>query len=288
MAALGPPWVRSAVDDRSGAAVVEVALHPGAPDGQSGEGDREQASSGALSHDVFPSLRRVLDDALSATKHWRRLLACASSVRGSWAAVLSFQHHLAKMHPEDLRVHSGEIPPTVRPHPPAKHQTSVAEFVAEGTVVDVRGLTFRFRRLRLHNLSRNSPIQMEAEVVLPHPPGTAQVSGVFGPRTGTASPLSGSFTLRGADLSKYEELEGILMGSGKFQGTLAALGVKGQADLAGFRARPKGPTTAVRAEYAVTVNGTTGETRLEQANVHFLRTRLAVSGSVGQDNRARF
>ena len=123
---------------------------------------------------------------------------------------------------------------------------------------------------------------MEAEIALPHPPGTAQASAVFGPWKGAASPLSGSFTLRGADLSKYEALEGILTGSGKFQGTLAALGVKGQADVAGLRVRRKGPLTAVRAEYTAIVNGTTGETRLERADVDFLRTRLAVSGLIGK------
>lgn len=152
-------------------------------------------------------------------------------------------------------------------HPPGKHETGVGELVADGAVLEVRGMTFRFRRLRLHDLSRNSAIRMEAEVALPHPPGTAQASAVFGPWKRAATPVSGSFTLKGADLSKYEELEGILSGSGKFQGTLAALGVKGQADLAGFRARRKGPATAVGTEYAVIVNGTTGETRVEQADV---------------------
>jgi hypothetical protein len=58
--------------------------------------------------------------------------------------------------------------------------------------------------------------------------------------------------------------------------------VKGQADLAGFRVRRKGPATAVRAEYAASVNGTTGETRLGQADVQFLQTRLAVSWLIGK------
>jgi hypothetical protein len=94
--------------------------------------------------------------------------------------------------------------------------------------------------------------------------------------------------LNGADLSKYKELEGIMMGSGKFQGTVAALGVKGQADLAEFRVRRKGPATAIRAQYAATVNGTSGETRLEQADVHFYRTRLAISGSIGKTTTLDF
>lgn len=176
----------------------------------------------------------------------------------------------------------------MRLHPPGKHETEVGEFVADGAVLDVRGMTFRFRRLRLHDLSRTSAIRIEAEVASPHPPGTVEVSALFGPWKGVASPVSGSFTLKGADLSKYEALEGILTGSGKFQGSMAALGVKGQADLAGFRVRRKGPATAVRAEYAASVNGTTGETRLEPTDVHFLRTRLAVSGLIGRTTRLNF
>jgi hypothetical protein len=239
----------------------------------------------------FPSPGCVLDDAVferdgaSAPLGRMRQL----SVRGSWAAVLMLQHHLAEMQPEDLRVSIPEkVPPPMRLHPPGKHETSVGEFVADGTVLDVRGLTLRFRRLRLHDLSRNSPIRIEVEVALPDPPGTAQASAVFGPWKGAASPLSGSFTLKGADLSKYNSVEGILKGSGKFQGALAALGVKGNADVADFRVRGKGPATPIRAEYAATVNATSGETRLQHADVHFLQTRLAVSGLIGRSTTLDF
>jgi hypothetical protein len=58
------------------------------------------------------------------------------------------------MQPEDLRVSIPEkVPAPMRLHPPAKHETGVGEFVADGAVLDVRGMTFRFRRLRLHNVS---------------------------------------------------------------------------------------------------------------------------------------
>jgi hypothetical protein len=94
--------------------------------------------------------------------------------------------------------------------------------------------------------------------------------------------------LKGADLSKYEALEGNLTASGKFQGTVAALGVKGEAELPQFRVRRKGPATAIRAHYTATVNGTTGETQLKEADVQFLRTRLAVSGSIGKTTTLDF
>jgi hypothetical protein len=211
------------------------------------------------------------------------------SIRGSWAAVLTLQHHLAEMQPEDLHVSIPEkVPPAMRLHPPAEHETEVGKFVADGTVLDVRGMTFRFHRLRLHDLSRSSAIRIEAEVALPHPPGTVQGSAVFGPWNGRASPISGSFAFKGADLSKYEALEGNLTGSGKFEGTMAAIIVKGEADLPQFRVRRKGPLTAIRAQYAATVNGTTGETQLQEADVQFLRTRLAVSGSIGKTTTLDF
>jgi AsmA-like C-terminal region len=191
--------------------------------------------------------------------------------------------------PEDLRVSIPEkVPPAMRLHPPAKHETDVGEFVADGAVLDVRGLTLRFLRLRLQDLSRKSAIRVEAKVLLPNPRGTAEASGVFGPWEGAASALSGSFTLKGADLSKYDSLSGILTGSGKFQGTLAALEVNGRAGVASFRVRRKGPATAVHAEYRASVNGTTGETRLEGAQFQFLKTHLAVSGSIGKTTTLDF
>jgi hypothetical protein len=52
--------------------------------------------------------------------------------------------------------------------------------------------------------------------------------------------------------------------------------------------RRKDPATAIRAHYAATVNGTTGETQLKEAEVQFLRTRLAVSGSIGKTTTPDF
>jgi hypothetical protein len=233
----------------------------------------------------FPSPGCVLDDAIFERNGAPVPLARMRqlSVRGSWAAALMLQHHLTEMQPEDLRVSiPDDVPAAMHLHPPARHETSIGEFVADGAVLGVRGLTFRFRRLRLYDLSRKSPIRIEADIVLPHPSGPAQVSAVFGPWKGAASSLSGSFNLQRADLSQYRELEGILSGSGTFQGTVAATNVKGQAEVAGLRVRRKGSATGVHAEYTAIVNGTTGETRLERADVNFLQTRLAVSGSVGK------
>jgi hypothetical protein len=252
-------------------------------------GSRLQAARFRMT--FFPSPGSVLDDATFERDGAQAPLARMRqlSVRGSWASVLTLQHHLAEMQPEDLHVSIPEkVPPAMRLHPPGKHETEVGEVVADGAVLEVRGMTFRFRRLRLHDLSRHSAIRIEVEVASPHPPGTVQAAALFGPWKGGASPLSGSFTLRGADLSRYEALEGILTGSGKFQGTLAAMSVKGQADVARFRVRRKGPATAVLAEYAATVSATTGETRLEQGDVQFLRTRLAVSGLIGKTTTLDF
>ena len=94
------------------------------------------------------------------------------------------------MQPEDLLLSIPEkVPPTMRLHPPGKHETEVGDFVADGAVLEVRGMTFRFSRLRVHDLSRRSAIRMETEVATPHPPGTVQASAVFRPvgRTGNAS-----------------------------------------------------------------------------------------------------
>jgi hypothetical protein len=109
--------------------------------------------------------------------------------------MLTLQHHLAEMQPEDLHVSIPEkVPPAMRLHPPAEHETEVGEFVADGAVLEVRGMTFRFQRLRLHDLSRSSAIRIEAEVASPHPPGTVQASAVFGPWNGRVSPIRGHST----------------------------------------------------------------------------------------------
>jgi hypothetical protein len=55
--ALDAPRVRSAPDDRSSAAMVQLAVHARASDGQFGESNRQQTSGIALSDDVFPKPR---------------------------------------------------------------------------------------------------------------------------------------------------------------------------------------------------------------------------------------
>src|SRR4051794_24680893 len=73
------------------------------------------------------------------TEHSGRMLSCASSVCGSWAAVLALQHHMAELQPEDLRVPIPEkVPSLMRLHPSGKHETGVGELVVEGATRRVR------------------------------------------------------------------------------------------------------------------------------------------------------
>jgi hypothetical protein len=140
----------------------------------------------------------------------------------------------------------------------------------------------------LHDLSRNSAIRIETEVALPNPPGVAQASAYLALGRGAASALKGSFTFKDGDLSTYKNMEGMLTASGKFEGTVASLSVKGQANVAGLRVRQKGPATDVRAEYVAVVNGKTGEVQLQPSDVQFLETRLGVSGSIGKTTTLDF
>lgn len=158
----------------------------------------------------FPNPGCVLDEPLFERDGAQAPLARMHQlrVRGSWTALLMLQHHVAEMQSDSLRVSIPEqVPPPMHLHPPAKHETSVGEFIADGAVLEVRGLIFRFPRLRLRDLSKNSAIRIETDTELPHPPGTAHVSAIFGPWAQAASPLSGSFALTGADLSKYDGLD---------------------------------------------------------------------------------
>ena len=134
----------------------------------------------------------VLDDAIFERDGANAPLARMRqlSVRGSWAALLMLQHHLAEMQPEDLLYPFRKrfLPRCVCTRR-VSTKRKFGDFVADGAVLEVRGMTFRFLRLRVHDLSRRSAIRMETEVATRHPPGTVQASAVFRPvgRTGNAS-----------------------------------------------------------------------------------------------------
>ena len=115
------------------------------------------------------------------------------------------------------------------------------------------------------------------------PPGEITTSGTFGPwhvDEPGETPVDGGFTFDHADLSVFRGISGILSAHGSYGGTLNTLDVHGETETPDFMVNISGHTVPLKTKYHAIVDGTNGDTVLEQIDASFLNTSLVARGGV--------
>jgi AsmA-like C-terminal region len=115
------------------------------------------------------------------------------------------------------------------------------------------------------------------------PPGEIETSGSFGPwQSGEPgkTPLHGTFTFDRADLGVFKGIAGILSARGSYGGTLERIDVRGESDTPQFTVMAGGHAIPLHATYHAIVNGTNGNTTLDEVDASFLHTSLVAKGGV--------
>ncbi len=144
-------------------------------------------------------------------------------------------------------------------------------------------LRFDIHRLELDSAGPGVPMNYDARLTNPKPPGEIVSKGTFGPWAADEpgdSPLAGEYVFEKADLGVFAGIAGILNSTGSFQGTLAAIEVKGEARVPDFRLKtPNNPVPLVT-KFEVLVDGTNGDTVLKPVHVTLGSTRFTTSGAV--------
>jgi hypothetical protein len=146
--------------------------------------------------------------------------------------------------------------------------------------------------LRMKELSIDRPMAFTASLQNAVPPGAIETSGTFGPwgrDEPGQTPLEGKFTFERADLGVFNGISGILSASGTFGGKLERIEVHGVTDTPDFTVKAGGHPMPLHATYHAIVDGTNGNTLLEQVDASFLNTSLTARGGVvkkpGADGR---
>jgi hypothetical protein len=137
--------------------------------------------------------------------------------------------------------------------------------------------------LRMEELAIDRAIPFEAELTNAVPPGQIDVAGRFGPWDTNEpgfTPLEGSFTFDDADLSVFDGIAGLLSARGSFGGMLQRIEVRGRTETPDFSVSSSGLPVPLRTEYHAIVDGTNGDTFLEEVGATFLKTSLAARGAV--------
>ena len=166
----------------------------------------------------------------------------------------------------------------------------IGEVVADGTVLNIFSKnpdkpphTFHIYKLRLHSLGMGRPMSFRATLTNPTPPGQIQTAGDFGPwqadDPGLTS-VSGSYTFRDADLSVFRGIAGLLSSQGKYQGVLRRVEVQGETDTPDFAVAVSGNPVYLKTHFNAVVDGTNGDTLLQQVEAHFLHSSMLYRGRV--------
>ena len=138
-------------------------------------------------------------------------------------------------------------------------------------------------QLQMQKVGINQSMPFEATLTNGVPPGEIAVKGSFGPWHSDNegdTPLEGTFDFAKADLGVFKGISGTLSSKGSFSGTLASLRVNGETDTPDFTVKVGGHPFPLHVKYKALVDGTNGDTRLEDIDANFLNSHLKAHGAV--------
>jgi hypothetical protein len=137
--------------------------------------------------------------------------------------------------------------------------------------------------LHMRDLGSLEPWPFKATLTNGVPPGEIDVNGKFGPwhrdEPGD-TPLEGAFNFAKADLGVFKGISGTLASHGYFGGTLAQLEANGETDTPDFTITVGGHPFPLHVKYQALIDGTNGDTRLNNIDAWFLNSYLHATGAV--------
>jgi hypothetical protein len=143
--------------------------------------------------------------------------------------------------------------------------------------------TWYMHDLRVESVSANTAMPFKAVLTNAQPPGQIDTQGSVGPwhRDDPGhTPVQGQFTFKDADLGVFKGIDGTLSAEGTYGGSLDRIEVLGETDTPDFTVTVSGQPVPLKTKYHAIVDGTNGDTRLENINASFMNTSLTAKGGV--------
>jgi hypothetical protein len=166
----------------------------------------------------------------------------------------------------------------------------VDQIDADGTFLEIlpkesgkSPLQFEISQLSLRSVGIGRPMEFQATLTNPEPPGLIRSSGHFGPwQSGEPgdTPVDGHYTFDNANLGVFSGIAGILSSTGDYKGQLNHIEVSGTTDIPDFRVSTSGYPVHLTTDFQAIVDGTNGDTYLQPVNARFLHTQLVCTGKV--------
>lgn len=166
----------------------------------------------------------------------------------------------------------------------------VEELVADGTVLRIlpenpqkEPLQFDLHQLHVESAGLGQPMDFEAVLDNPKPPGEIQTQGKFGPLAlpdPGSTPVSGEYVFERADLSVFGGIGGMLYSKGRFDGVLGRLEVEGFTETPDFRLKSAGHPVRLKTEFHAVVDGTNGDTLLRPVDAVVEESSFQTEGGI--------
>jgi hypothetical protein len=218
-------------------------------------------------------------------------------IRGSYNGLLRIHPRLDEVEVKGLHV---TIPPpsaSGQPSPVMPLTTSttgasitIGEIKTDGAVLEFmprqpgqEPFQLKIHRLTLENVGESGVIPYHATLFNSEPPGEIRSDGAIGPWNEDdpgSTPVTGSYTYEHANLAMFEGVSGTLSSQGKFSGTIGHIDTNGETDVPDFRVSGSSHTVHLTSKFQAVVDGTNGDTLLQNVEAHFQRTTVTSKGSV--------
>jgi hypothetical protein len=142
---------------------------------------------------------------------------------------------------------------------------------------------FDIHHFRLKGVRPGAPMNFDAQLENPKPPGAIHTTGSFGPwivDDPGNSAIRGDYTFNHADLSVFTGIAGMLNSTGRYEGTLRDLTVDGQTETPDFQLTHTGHTMPLHTTFHARVDGTNGDTWLEPVDATLAGSHFTASGQI--------
>ena len=224
-----------------------------------------------------------------------------------YTTLLDFRNRVDKVVLEGLEIH---IPPRgpaasktgMEANQPVSsdqpgHDTTRLRFliltmVADHSLVEIEPknagknpLQFPIEQLTMHSVGPHDAMVFTARLTNAKPPGTIDTSGHFGPwqrDDPRATPLSGDYTFKNADLSVFKGISGTLSSEGQYGGVLQHIKVNGSTDTPNFKLQEGGNPVHLTTRFHSVVDGMNGDTILDPVDAKFGNSEFLCTGGVVQ------
>lgn len=218
-------------------------------------------------------------------------------IHGSYWGLLTAQNRLALIKVVNMHV---IVPPAEvngKPDPlmPLNHTNSsvrtlrIDKIVADGAVLDFahedgsQPYHITIDKLALFNISNNSAVSFKTVLTNSVPAGTVRSEGVFGPwdpNNPASTPVHGTYEYLNASLGALKDLSGTMQAHGTFEGHLGEIQTKGNVNVRNFHISDTSHYRELAAAFQARVDGTNGNTTLDNVSATFDHSSLTVKGAI--------